>query len=144
VPNLGLFLIAASLLLPPPSLAADYRALARELLQIAAQNSQVKAAGCSVVEDKIAQLELAVVDLKARYWASQMKEGSLPRHVILAKKPGSEIGNPGIRSRFYSQWRYWYEDLHSARLTGAEMAALAASENKIRRLSESCASSFSL
>ncbi len=58
-----------------------------------------KRVGCEFAEDRINSLIGSVVNLKARYWAHQVRTSRLPRSTL--HKPGQAIPDPALRARFY-------------------------------------------
>jgi len=64
---------------------------------------------CSGRWSLIAKLNTELVDAKARYWAYKMKA---PGFSIrgLTKNPGSEIKDPGVKTRFYKLLAVYFEE----------------------------------
>ena len=55
---------------------------------------------CNSRRLQLTKLNSKLVDSKARYWAAKMKEPGFSSR-SLTKNPGSEIGNPETKARFY-------------------------------------------
>jgi TolB-like protein len=100
--------------------------------------SDLELPGVGDCRDQLDQMEASVVDLKAKYWAMRLKDKdfSITR---LKHNPGSEIKNAGIRSRFYDQLRFWYNE-GAKQLSREEMSDLASQQERIQRLTGTCGS----
>ena len=57
---------------------------------------------CDTLDDR-------VVETRARYWALRLKDPGFSNGALLLN-PGSEIKDPGLRERFYSRLRVWYDE----------------------------------
>jgi len=89
----------ASLIPPMPSLDAAQPAWGGAFDEGLAQGDD-----CSRSREAVDELERAMVDLKARYWAQRMRQGLTGDQ--LKRNPGSEIENSEIRQQFYSRLRF--------------------------------------
>lgn len=63
---------------------------------------------CADRRSRLARLNSALVDTKARYWADKMKEPGF-RGLGLRENPGSEIDDPRIKSAFYTLLARYYK-----------------------------------
>jgi TolB-like protein len=94
---------------------------------------------CGSSQGEVDEIERSIVDLKARYWASKLKDPSFSSR-SLKHNPGSEIDNPEIKARFYSQMRLWYDDASAPPMTSSEITILNQQEKRIRELADACKS----
>ncbi|PIU17963.1 MAG: hypothetical protein COT18_11510 [Elusimicrobia bacterium CG08_land_8_20_14_0_20_59_10] len=62
---------------------------------------------CSGRRRILARLNSELVDAKARYWAIKMKAPGFSRE-SLKRNPGSEIGDPGVKTKFYELLAAYY------------------------------------
>lgn len=85
------------------------------------------------------QLERSMIELKARYWASRMRNKNFSMK-SLTRNPGSDIKDPEARSHFYDRLRAIYRGGSARPLSEHESETLFRQEKKIRRLSDFCRS----
>lgn len=78
---------------------------------------------CTAAFKRMAPINAAAVDLKARYWARKIKE---PGFVTgsLTRNPGSEIRDRGVRSRFYELLASYHEKDEVPPLPDAQLRKL--------------------
>lgn len=112
-------------------LAAAPRAAFRDAV------SDFETVACSGRRSLITRLNSELVDLKARYWAIRMK---IPGFTMrsLTKNPGSEIGDPEVRARFYKLLAAYYKDSSGARLGPEERSEVAGLIKMETRISDEC------
>lgn len=70
--------------------------------------SDSKDNSCSGRKLSLTKLNSELVDTKARYWAAKMKEPGFNRR-SLSRNPGSEIGDPETKARFYKLLATYYK-----------------------------------
>lgn len=92
---------------------------------------------CSARRDAVSRLNAELVDLKARYWAAKMKTPGFSGRT-LTKNPGSEIGDAGVKARFYKLLTAYYRDASAARLDPGERSEVAALLRMEARVSDEC------
>ena len=64
---------------------------------------------CTFRQQQLTKLNSELVDTKARYWADKMKDPGFNARG-LRKNPGSEIGDPELKARFYKLLKRYDED----------------------------------
>ncbi len=75
---------------------------------------------CANAAERIDALEARILDVKARYWAGQLKKGvSLAG---LTVNPGSEITDPDLKKNFYARIQHWYNADRTPKLTPSEIS----------------------
>ncbi|HBA61308.1 MAG TPA: hypothetical protein DCZ92_10935 [Elusimicrobia bacterium] len=92
---------------------------------------------CAGRRSAAARLNTELVDAKARFWAARMKAPGFSLRA-LTRNPGSEIGDPGVKARFYKLLTAYYRD-HSG--PGLEPEKNFEVENLIKleeRVSDEC------
>jgi TolB-like protein len=92
---------------------------------------------CQRSQEASDELERAMVDYKARYWAQRMRQGLTADQ--LKRNPGSEIGNPEIRAQFYARLKFRMQN-PGGDLTDAERARVRDMLESQQRLASSCRS----
>ncbi len=108
----------ASLWMPVPELTVP----APELPADGSPEAGASAGGgsCANASERIDALEAQILDVKARYWAGQIRKGvSLSR---LTVNPGSEISDPELKKSFYGRLQYWYETASIPELTPSDLS----------------------
>lgn len=80
-------------------------------------------------------LERAALDLKARFWASKLREGLDAR--ALTRNPGSEIRNVLIRADFYERLKRYHQEAASP-LTQEERERLSLILTQLKKINAAC------
>lgn len=94
--------------------------------------------GCSHASERVDRLESQILDIKARYWASRLRQG-LPLS-SLKENPGSEISDPSLKIKFYERLKSWYAQEDIPPLTASELQTFADLDSKAIRLHDDCGS----
>lgn len=123
--------------LPSPPIPKDWKTV--DLLPKAGSFRDAPADGesCSARRRRLAKLNAELVDDKALYWASRMRS---PGFSIagLTRNPGSEIGDPSVKARFYRLLSEYYK---AGSLPGAapgRFARLAGLMKEEKSVADSC------
>lgn len=82
-------------------------------------------------------LEDALMEYKARFWATKLKDPKFNARRI-TKNPGSEIRDPMQRSKFYDKMRSLYYSGDTQPLTPLERQTLSSGLEQLRELHEAC------
>jgi TolB-like protein len=98
-----------------------------------ASNASAADWGCMGATDRVDELERSVMDLKARFWASKLREGL--DGATLKRNPGSEIRNPEIRAAFYKDLR---AQAAGPGLSAEEISKLKDALKNIQHLNDAC------
>ncbi|MDD5656111.1 MAG: FlgO family outer membrane protein [Elusimicrobia bacterium] len=92
---------------------------------------------CGRAGEEIDELDRAVLDVKARYWAGRLRDRDIERG-SLKRNPGSEIRNLETRREFYRILRAHFDDGALRRVGASEFARLRGAQAEIDRLAEAC------
>lgn len=93
--------------------------------------------GCAGWEGKIDALQEGVVELKARYWASRLRDKDFsPRRST--RNPGSDIRDIGLRQRFYGRLRRLYGQGYVGGVSRGEAQLIGISDRAVRSLRDHC------
>ncbi|HCE98901.1 MAG: hypothetical protein A2X34_10775 [Elusimicrobia bacterium GWC2_51_8] len=92
---------------------------------------------CSGRKQLLTKLNSEFVDTKARYWAARMKEPGFNRR-SLTKNPGSEIGDPETKARFYKLLTAYYDSEAPALLAPDKLAGVKSLMETETRVSNEC------
>ena len=90
---------------------------------------------CTDSEARVNMMEKSILDVKARYWATRIKEGGISG---LISNPGSEILNPEIRRRFYGLLESLYREQDLSRPSHFEIYQMKKTMERILRLIQTC------
>ncbi|MBI4350643.1 MAG: hypothetical protein HY550_04325 [Elusimicrobia bacterium] len=91
---------------------------------------------CSDAAERIDSLETRILELKARYWAGQLKRGvSLSQ---LRYNPGSTISDPELKRKLYDRMKVWYTQERVPELSPAEMQAFVAIDQQALGIYRRC------
>ncbi len=114
-----------------PYWAAAPRAAPRDAV------SDLENGSCSGRRSAAARLNSELVDSKARYWALKMKAPGFTR-LNLRRNPGSEIGDPEVKSRFYKLLAAYYKGGSGILLDPEERSEVADLIKIEARISDEC------
>lgn len=124
----------ASVWVPAPEMNVEIPSLmpvgAPELRDAPADGS------CEGASDRVDRLESEILDLKARYWAGQLKKGGALTQVKV--NPGSTITDPSIKKAFYDRLKYWYDLDDIPALTPSEVQRFVSIDGKAYSLYREC------
>jgi TolB-like protein len=95
---------------------------------------------CGRAAEDMDDLDRAILDIKARYWAGRLKDRDIERG-SLKKNPGSEIRNELTRQEFYRVLHSHYDDPSMRRVTQSELQRLLETQKQIERVAEACGQS---
>ncbi|MBI5239147.1 MAG: hypothetical protein HY926_01615 [Elusimicrobia bacterium] len=95
---------------------------------------------CGRAAEDMDELDRAILDVKARYWAGRLKDRDIERGA-LKRNPGSEIRNELTRQEFYRVLRSHYDDPGMRRVTRGEFQRLVDTQKTIDRVAEACGGS---
>lgn len=84
----------------------------------------------------IDDLERRILDLKARYWASQLSKGV--NMSAIKFNPGSTITDPGLKREFYARMKAWTLQEHIPELSPTEIKEFAEADEEAIRLARLC------
>lgn len=110
----------------PPLPSVDFL----ELRDAPAENS------CAGASERVDRLESQILELKARYWAAQLKKGA--SLAGLKVNPGSTISDPFLKKSFYDRMNYWYGLDNAPALTPSEVRRFVYMDGKAYSLYREC------
>lgn len=91
---------------------------------------------CDGVHDRVDELEKGILDLKARYWALQLRRGV--SMAGLKFNPGSTITDPELKKEFYGRMRAWMKEEIIPELTPIESKHFAEADEEAIHLARLC------
>lgn len=91
---------------------------------------------CDGAPERVDRLEREILDVKARYWAIQLKNGT--SLAGLKANPGSTISDPALKRAFYDRMRYWYALDSVPALTAAEVRRFVSIDEQAYSLYRDC------
>jgi len=92
---------------------------------------------CDGAAGHVDRLESHILDLKARYWALQLKKGVSMS--TLKFNPGSTISDPELKGKFYARMGAWYKEEIVPELTPIESKVFAEFDEQAFQLARQCA-----
>lgn len=92
---------------------------------------------CSDRRSLLGKLNSELVDAKARYWAAKMKAPGFSAR-RLTRNPGSEIKDPGVKTRFYKLLAAYFERGESASPESGRTAAVSDLIKMEKQVSDEC------
>lgn len=95
---------------------------------------------CGRAAEDMDELDRAILDIKARYWAGRLKDKDIERG-SLKRNPGSEIRSDLTRQEFYRVLRSHFDDPGMRRVTRGEFQRLVDTQKTIDRVAETCGQS---
>ncbi|MFH1620286.1 MAG: FlgO family outer membrane protein [bacterium] len=125
----------ASLWVPVPEFTVEALSLppevSSELRDAPTDNS------CEGASERVDRMESRILDIKARYWADQLKKGA--SLAGLKANPGSTISDPSLKKAFYDRMKYWYGLENVPALTPSELQRFFSIDGKAYSLYRECA-----
>lgn len=122
-----------SLVVPPPAFTVEPPLITDDPLELRDAPNDDACAGAPARVDAIVA---GIVELKARYWASELRKGFSP--YAITRNPGSEISDPGLKARFYDSMKKWFDRPFVPELSRAQFARLRAEDAKAAALAARC------
>lgn len=117
---------------PPPAFEVEVPSLeGNPLLRDAPNDGECAGAGAQV--DRIIG---GILDIKARYWASELRKGFSPYAVT--RNPGSEISDPVLKERFYKTMKDWYQRPFVPDLSRAEFERMRREDSRALAIAGRC------
>ncbi|MBU2573757.1 MAG: CsgG/HfaB family protein [Elusimicrobia bacterium] len=110
-------------------------AAARGLFRDAVADNESRS--CPDRKSLLAKLNAGLVDAKARYWAVKMKTPGFSM-AGLKRNPGSEIGDPGVKKRFYKLLTAYFKGGASAPSEPEKISAVLDLIEMEKRVSDEC------
>jgi TolB-like protein len=95
---------------------------------------------CNRAAEDMDDMDRAILDIKARYWAGRLKDHDIERG-SLKKNPGTEIRNELTRQEFYRVLHAHYDEPGLRRVTQNEFQRLVETQKQIERVAEACGQS---
>ncbi len=92
---------------------------------------------CDDWEEAVRVRQAATIELKARYWASKMREPGFSSK-RLTRNPGSEVRNMALRQKFYARMKELHSRGYAQGLTEREAEKLEASDRIAERFETNC------
>lgn len=123
-----------ALYVPPPEFIAEVPRMEPE--ETAGLKDAVASDPCAGAGDRVDAMEAEVLDLKARYWALQLRRGLDAAR--LKSNPGSTISDPDLRRRFYERLKDWHSQPAIPELSDEETRRFVAVDGRAYALHERC------
>jgi TolB-like protein len=122
-----------NLVVPPPAFTVAAPVISEDPVELrdAPNDDDCRSAGARV--DAIVS---GILELKARYWASEMRKGFSP--YAITRNPGSEISDPALKDRFYDAMKVWFGKPFIPELSRAELARLRSEDARAAALAGRC------
>lgn len=91
---------------------------------------------CRDAAGRVDRLEASILDLKARYWAGQLRSGVDVGS--LRRNPGATIVDPELRRDFFERMKRWYAKASAPALTPWEVKRFMDADQKAFHLHAAC------
>ncbi len=91
---------------------------------------------CVDASRRVDSLENEILDIKARYWALQLKKGL--KISTLTVNPGSTISDPELKQEFYDRMKSWYAQKRVPALSPLETKRFVALDGQAYSLAQKC------
>lgn len=128
---------AWTLTVPAPEFLADVPPIVMDPVELRdAPNDGSKGESCDGAADRVDRIVAGIVELKARYWASELRKGFSP--YAITRNPGSEITDPALKERFYGSMKAWFKKPFVPDLSRAEFERMRREDAKAAELQSRC------
>lgn len=122
------------LFVPAPEFSVDVPTIVPEVdLEL---RDSLAEESCVDAAVRVDSLENEILDLKARYWALQLKNGV--RLAALTVNPGSTISDPELKQEFYDRMKSWYAQKRVRPLSPVETKHFVALDGAAYSLHKKC------
>lgn len=91
---------------------------------------------CEGAGARVDELERSILELKARYWALQLRRGVL--YKTMKFNPGSTISDPALKGELYARMKAWTRQPLIPELTPHEIQQFADADAKAVELARAC------
>jgi hypothetical protein len=129
------FRVPRDVSVPAPRLFVDPPAIPLEELP-ELRDAVVDYHPCMNASLLIDELEASILDLKARYWASQLSKGV--NMSAIKFNPGSTITDPDLKREFYARIKAWTRQKDIPELSPTEIKEFAEADEEAIRLARLC------
>lgn len=126
------WILERDLTVPVPVPELDAPVIGEEGLR----DSLADASPCDGAMDRVDELERHILDLKARYWALQLRRGVGMKG--LKFNPGSTITDPDLKREFYGRLKAWHAQDVIPELSPIEVQEFAENDLKALKLARRC------
>jgi hypothetical protein len=123
----GLFVPAPEFMVDAPTIAEAQEPEFRDALSDGA---------CVDAAARVDRLENEILDVKARYWALQLKNGL--KFSNLTVSPGATISDPELKQEFYDRMKSWYAQKRVPALSPLETERFIALDGQAYSLARKC------
>lgn len=122
-----------SIVVPAPQFTVDVPDIDADPLQLRdAPNDE----SCADAAARVDRIVAGILEIKARYWASELRKGFSPYAVT--RNPGSEISDPALKSRFYDAMKDWFHKPFVPDLTRAQFERMRREDALATALASRC------
>jgi len=122
-----------TLVVPPPMFMAEIPAIDDDGIQL---RDAPHEEDCSTAAERVDRIEGAILGLKARYWAGQLRQGISP--YSLTHNPGSTITDPDLKKRFYDTMKDHYYRAEVPELSARELERFQREDARALRIARQC------
>ncbi|MFI5346587.1 MAG: FlgO family outer membrane protein [Elusimicrobiota bacterium] len=91
---------------------------------------------CADAAGRADRITSGILDIKARYWAWELKKGYSP--YAITKNPGSEISDPELKARFYDAMKSWFHKPFVPDLSREEFERMRREEARASDIASRC------
>jgi TolB-like protein len=91
---------------------------------------------CHDAAGRVDRISEGILEIKARYWASELHKGFSPYAVT--RNPGSEITDPELKARFYAEMKRWFGKPFVPELSPAEFERMRREDARAVELAGRC------
>ncbi len=131
----SLFIPAPRFTVPPPTIVSEEELMPASM-SMASLRDAVADEDCEDAAGRVDRLENEILDIKARYWAMQLRKGV--DFASLKKNPGSTISDPELKQQFYDRMNAWYKMKDVPALSPVEVKRMVAKDGDAYTLHSRC------
>jgi len=92
---------------------------------------------CSDWEGDVDSLQRTVIEAKARYWSTQLRDPGFDKR-SLTRNPGSEIRSMSLRQLFYARTKELYRQHYQSGITLQQQGSMARVKRQVEQIRSSC------
>lgn len=91
---------------------------------------------CAEAAARVDRIAAGILEVKARYWASELRKGFSPYAVT--RNPGSEISDPELKARFYDAMKGWFRKPFVPELSRSEFERMRREDARAAEIVSRC------
>jgi hypothetical protein len=121
---------------PAPEFLADVPPIVMDPVELKDAPNDAPSDDCAGAAERVDRIAAGILDVKARYWASELRKGFSP--FAVTRNPGSEISDPELKARFFSAMKSWFAKPFVPELSRSEFEKMRREDARAAEIAGRC------